>query len=177
MAAASVNGLGVWNILGKPLRHQFGEGTCPLKDPPQLVGDLAHGDGLLFHCIASKASLYWNRAVYPTISHTIPRDGDQIAPGDVGPLMAQKLRTGDRTRIYYCHPYSAYERGSNENGNRVIRRKVLKGTDFTGITEDDTLRVQRWVNEYPRGILGGRCGRVLLVLAQKAGIEGVNLLL
>ena len=79
---------------------------------------------------------------------------------------------------YYCHPYSAFERGSNENGNRMIRRRVPKGTDFTGITEADTLEVQRWVNEYPRGILGGRCaGRVLLELAQEAGIEGVELLL
>jgi len=43
---------------------------------------------------------------------------------------------GDRTHIYYCHPYSAYERGSNENGNRMIRRRVPKGTDFTRITEE-----------------------------------------
>ena len=34
---------------------------------------------------------------------------------------------GERTHIYYCHPYSAFERGSNENGNRMIRRKVPKG--------------------------------------------------
>ena len=87
---------------------------------------------------------------------------------------------GDRERphIYYCYPYSAFERGSNENGNRMIRRRVPKGTDFTGITEADTLEVQRWVNEYPRGILGGRsAARVLLELAQKAGIEGGELLL
>ena len=85
---------------------------------------------------------------------------------------------GDRTHIYYCHPYSAFERGSNENGNRMIRRRVPKGTDFTGITEDDVLQVQRWMNEYPRGILDGRCaGRVLLELAQRAGIEGLELLL
>ncbi|WP_300561415.1 IS30 family transposase [uncultured Oscillibacter sp.] len=85
---------------------------------------------------------------------------------------------GARTHIYYCHPYSAFERGSNENGNRMIRRRVPKGTDFTEITEEDTLQVQRWVNEYPRGILGGRCaGRVLLELAQGAGIEGAELLL
>ncbi len=85
---------------------------------------------------------------------------------------------GERTHIYYCHPYSAYERGSNENGNRMIRRKVPKGTDFTDITEEDTLEVQRWVNEYPRGILGGRsAGRVLLEVAQKAGVKGIELLL
>ena len=85
---------------------------------------------------------------------------------------------GERTHIYYCHPYSAFERGSNENGNRMIRRRVPKGTDFTWITKADTLEVQRWVNEYPRGILGGRCAaRVLMELAQEVGIEGVELLL
>ncbi len=48
-----------------------------------------------------------------------------------------------------------------------------KETDFTGITEADTLEVQRWVNEYPRGILGGRCAaRVLLELAQGQGLKG-----
>ena len=39
---------------------------------------------------------------------------------------------------------------------KVQAARVPKGTDFTGITEADTLEVQRWVNEYPRGILGGR---------------------
>ena len=85
---------------------------------------------------------------------------------------------GSRTQIYYCHPYSAYERVSNENGNRMIRRRVPKGTDFTRITEADALRVQRWVNEYPRSILDGRCaGRVLLDFAKEAGIEGREQLL
>ncbi|MCI8573046.1 MAG: IS30 family transposase, partial [Oscillibacter sp.] len=85
---------------------------------------------------------------------------------------------GNRTHIYYCHPYSAYERGSNENGNRMIRRRVPKGMDFTGITEADTLEVQRWVNEYPRGILEERCAaRLLMELAQEAGVDGVELLL
>lgn len=36
---------------------------------------------------------------------------------------ARKLRT----KIYYCHPYSAYERGSNKNMNRIIRRFFPKG--------------------------------------------------
>ena len=69
MADAPVNGLIGWNILGKPLCHQFSEGTCTLKDPAQLVGDLTHSNGLLLHCIASKGILRRNRIVYPTISH------------------------------------------------------------------------------------------------------------
>ena len=41
-----------------------------------------------------------------------------------------------------------------------------------------TLRVQRWVNEYPRGILGGRCaGRVLMELAREDGIRSIELFL
>ncbi len=56
---------------------------------------------------------------------------------------------GDKTHIYYFHPYSAFERGSNESGIRMIRRRVPKGMDFTRIAEEDTLEVQRWVNEYP----------------------------
>ena len=85
---------------------------------------------------------------------------------------------GARIHIYYCHPYSAFERGSNENGTRMIQRKISKGADFTGITEESTLWIQRWVNECPRGILGGRCfEQVLMGLAQETGIEGLELLL
>ena len=48
---------------------------------------------------------------------------------------------GERTRAYYCHPYSAFGRGSNENRNRMIRRKVPKGADVTEITEDSMLEI------------------------------------
>ena len=69
MAVVSVNRPGGWNILDNPLRHQLGEGARPLKDPPQLIGNLAHRNRLLFHRIASGVILRRNRAVYPTISH------------------------------------------------------------------------------------------------------------
>ena len=85
---------------------------------------------------------------------------------------------GERTHIYYCHPYSAFERGSNENGNRMYRRRRPKGTDFAELTEEEVLEDQRWMNDYPRGILGGRsAGRVLLEMAEKAGVKGLELLL
>lgn len=63
-------------------------------------------------------------------------------------------RKGRRTKIYYCHPYSSYERGTNENINIMIRRWFPKGTDFGKITAKAIQAVEDWLNEYPRGILG-----------------------
>ena len=31
-----------------------------------------------------------------------------------------------RTYLFYCHPYSSYERGTNENTNKLIRRHIPK---------------------------------------------------
>lgn len=59
-----------------------------------------------------------------------------------------------RVKIYYCHPYSAYERGSNERLNREIRRWFPKGTDFSKFTKSDIEKVEYWINEYPRKVLG-----------------------
>ena len=56
--------------------------------------------------------------------------------------------------MYYCHPYSSYERGSNENCNRLIRRWLPKGTSFKGLTRRAVKKIQDWINSYPREILG-----------------------
>ena len=53
-----------------------------------------------------------------------------------------------------CHPYSAYERGTNENINKMIRRFLPKGTDFRKVTAAYIQRVETWINNYPREILG-----------------------
>ena len=58
-----------------------------------------------------------------------------------------------RTRAYYCHPYSAFERGTNENINKMIRRFLPKGTDFRKVTAAYIHRVESWINNYPREIL------------------------
>jgi IS30 family transposase len=56
--------------------------------------------------------------------------------------------------VYYAHPYSSWERGSNENSNRILRRFVPKGTNIGKLTASDIQRIENWVNNYPRKILG-----------------------
>ena len=55
-----------------------------------------------------------------------------------------------RTTVYYAHPYSAWERGSNEVGNCLIRRFVPKGPDIGKLRDGDVKRIERWMNSYPR---------------------------
>lgn len=54
----------------------------------------------------------------------------------------------------FCDPYSSYQRGANENQNKMLRRWFPKGTDFSKIS---SLRIQEVVdiiNEKPRKVLG-----------------------
>ena len=73
---------------------------------------------------------------------------------DVERLERSAIRKGTRTKFYYCHPYTSCERGSNENQNRMIRRKFPKGTDFGKVSPAEVKRVEAWVNNYPRELLG-----------------------
>lgn len=63
---------------------------------------------------------------------------------------------GRRTKLYYCHPYSSWERGTNENTNKLIRRHVPKGVSFDDKTEEEIQNIEDWINQYPRRILGYR---------------------
>ena len=58
--------------------------------------------------------------------------------------------TKKRTTVYYCHPYSSYERGSNENQNKFIRRFIPKGTPISDYTSEEILQIQNYINNYPR---------------------------
>jgi len=70
-------------------------------------------------------------------------------------LEESKMKPGTkRTQIYYAHPYSSFERGTNENLNRMIRRFIPKGTDIGKVTGDVVKKAQNWINNYPRGIFG-----------------------
>lgn len=62
------------------------------------------------------------------------------------------LKEEKRTFVFYCHPYSSWERGTNENNNRLIRRHIPKGVDFEDTTDEEIKYIETWINNYPRGI-------------------------
>ena len=71
--------------------------------------------------------------------------------------MERSCRTKlSRTKVYFCHPYSSWERGTNENINRMIRRWVPKGDDISLYSEKEIQFIQAWINDYPRGIFNGK---------------------
>ena len=57
-------------------------------------------------------------------------------------------------KIYFAHPYSSWERGTNENTNGLIRRYLPKGTEFDKIDEKTLLDIQEKLNNRPRKIIG-----------------------
>lgn len=71
-------------------------------------------------------------------------------------------KTIKRTKIYYCHPYSAFERGSNENANKMIRRFIPKGANIGNYSEEEIQNIQDYINNCPRRILGGYPPKIVL---------------
>lgn len=68
-----------------------------------------------------------------------------------------------RTKVYFAHPFSAWERGTNENQNRLIRRFIPKGTDIAKISNQEVKRIENWMNNYPRKILGYKTANELVL--------------
>lgn len=61
-----------------------------------------------------------------------------------------------RFQVYFAHPYASYERGCNENKNRMIRRYFRKGKLVENLTDEDILNIARKINNMPRKALGYR---------------------
>ena len=65
-------------------------------------------------------------------------------------------RTFSDFKVYYCHPYSPSERGTNENGNRLLRRFLPKGSDLSAVSREELHRIQTIINNRPMKCLNWR---------------------
>lgn len=77
---------------------------------------------------------------------------------DNGTEMAQhKLFTSNtKVKVYFAHPYSPWERPTNENTNGLLRDYFPKGTDLSIHSKIYLKKVQRELNERPRKVLNVR---------------------
>lgn len=78
-------------------------------------------------------------------------NGSEFAPSELYKL---EFVLKNEFKIFYCHPYKAYERGSVENANGWLRQYYSKGTNFADIIEEHLLEVQRKLNERPMKLHG-----------------------
>ena len=58
--------------------------------------------------------------------------------------------------VYFCHPRSPWQRGTNENTNGLLRQYFPRGIDLAGTTDNHLRRVANELNGRPRRVLGWR---------------------
>ena len=82
------------------------------------------------------------------------------------------LGKGRRTTVYFAHSYSSWERGTNENHNRMIRRFIPKGTHIANLSNEDVKKIECWMNSYPRKILAYKTPKqVMAECLQSNGLD------
>lgn len=86
---------------------------------------------------------------------TLPKELKKTLTYDQGKEMAEHkqfvISTG--MTVYFAHPASPWERGTNENTNGLIRQYFPKGTEFDKVPTKEIKRVQRELNDRPRAVL------------------------
>lgn len=85
---------------------------------------------------------------WKALSHTVTSDN--------GPEFAghEKVSKALGIDFYFAHPYSAYERGSNENLNDLLRQFIPKKSELKTVTQQQVNKVVKLLNNRPKKCLG-----------------------
>lgn len=96
------------------------------------------------------------RKTYAKEIQTLPKELKKSLTYDQGKEMSEhaKFTLSTGMQVYFAHPGSPWERGTNENTNGLIRQYFPKGTDFSTISDEEIKRVQCQLNDRPRKSLG-----------------------
>jgi IS30 family transposase len=83
----------------------------------------------------------------------------------------ERLTEEAALKIYFAKPYCAWQRGTNENTNGLVRQFFPKGTDLVGIPNHRFTKVQQLLNDRPRKRLGYRTPNEVLASRLKIAIQ------
>ena len=95
------------------------------------------------------------RTAYARELGALPKEITKTLTYDQGKEMSEHKRFTIDTgiQVYFAHPGSPWERGTNENTNGLIRQYFPKGTEFDKVSTREIKRVQRELNDRPRAVL------------------------
>ena len=85
----------------------------------------------------------------------LPRELYQSLTWDRGTELAdhKRLKVATDIDIYFCDPRSPWQRGTNENTHRLLRRYLPRGTDISLFSQARLNTIARQLNERPRKTL------------------------
>jgi IS30 family transposase len=90
--------------------------------------------------------LYKNNPNFPKLFKSITADNGSEFAG-----LSQALQ--GLSDVYFAHPYSSWERGTNEKHNGILRRFIPKGKSLKNYSSDQIKQMTHWMNHLPRKIL------------------------
>lgn len=79
-----------------------------------------------------------------------------------------------KTKVYFCHPYRSWEKGTNENTNGLVRRYLPKRTNIDDLTQEELDVIADELNDRPRKILDYQTPREVLESEYKKINFGCN---
>jgi IS30 family transposase len=104
--------------------------------------------------VANKDTASVVAALVRQVQH-LPRELRRSLTWDRGKELAdhKRLTLATDLEVYFCDPHSPWQRGTNENTNRLLRQYFPKGTDLSVHSQAKLNAVARELNERPRKTL------------------------
>ncbi|MCB1914461.1 MAG: IS30 family transposase [Rhodocyclaceae bacterium] len=157
-------------------RHRYGDWEGDTVEGAKGTGQITtHVERKSRYLIAARLDDKTARETADAVSRLfrrIPRSCRHTLTLDNGKEFARfgdiEKRTG--LSVYFADPYSAWQRGANENTNGLLRRYFPKGSDFSKISDKELAAVVKRINHRPRKCLGYRSPHEVFQEAKRGAV-------